>query len=61
MTYLVGWIWICSTPPGVIEPAVLLVCTEGAAANGMLLCFATFTRIEDVAEPSGFAARMVST
>lgn len=42
-----------------IEPAVFLVGVEGAAANDVLLCIAT--RIENVAEPSGFAARIVST
>jgi hypothetical protein len=59
--YLVGRVWIYSTPPRVIEPAVLLICTEGAAANDMLFCFATAARIEDVAKASGFTARCVST
>jgi hypothetical protein len=60
IAYLVGREWIYSTPPGVIEPAVLLVCTEGAAANNMLFCFATATRVEDVAKASRFAGRRVS-
>jgi hypothetical protein len=41
----------------VIEPAVLLVCTEGTATDDMLLCIATSTRIENMAEPSRFAGK----
>jgi len=59
LAHLVGRVGICSTPPCMIEPAVLFVCAKGASANNVLLCITT--RIEDVAEPSRFAGRMVST
>ncbi len=59
--YLVHWIWICPTPPSMIESAVLLIHVDGTAVDIMCLYVATRSRgVEKIAEPSRLTMRIVS-
>ena len=60
--YIVCRIWVCAGPPRMIQSAVLLECFKGPAVGGIVVDVATGAGgIEDVAEASWFAAKMMST
>lgn len=60
--YLVHRVWICSTFPSVIQPAILFIHADGTTVDIMLLYVATRSGgVEKIAEPSRLTAKIVNS